>query len=51
MAYRQYWLMLADRHLKGPLLGSMVRRIALLTLPAGSARYRPDRISAANEAG
>jgi hypothetical protein len=32
---RYYWLMLAESHLTRRLFGSMVRRIAALSLPAG----------------
>jgi hypothetical protein len=32
---RYYWLLLAESHLTRRLFGSMVRRIAVLSLPAG----------------
>jgi hypothetical protein len=32
---RYYWLFLAEGHLTRRLFGSMVRRIAVLSLPAG----------------
>jgi hypothetical protein len=32
---RNYWLLLAESHLTRRLFGAMVRRIALLRLPAG----------------
>jgi hypothetical protein len=32
---RYYWLLLAESHLTKRLFGSMVRRIAVLSLPAG----------------
>jgi hypothetical protein len=32
---RYYWLLLAESHLTRRLFGSMLRRIAVLSLPAG----------------
>jgi hypothetical protein len=38
---RYYWLLLAESHLTRRLFGSMVRRIAVLSLPAGEVDRGP----------
>lgn len=48
---RYYWLLLAESPLTRRLFGSMVRRIASLPQPAGSANRRPEQISAVEETG
>ena len=42
---RYYWLLLAESHLTRRLFGSMARRIAMLSVPAGSLRPWPENRS------
>ena len=48
---RYYWLLLAESHLTRPLFGAMVRRIGLLSMPAGVGELPTERISVSREAG